>query len=1048
MTQPRHRYWAFISYSHQDKAWGDWLHKRLETYRVPRRLVGKPHWSGTIPRRLFPIFRDRDELPSSADLGGVLNEALRQSRYQIIICSPRAAQSRWVNEEIKHFKSLGRENQLLAFIVDGEPRVGSERECFPPALRFKSDAAGNLTDARTEIVAADARKGRDGRDGAVLKLIAGLLGVSYDDLKQRERQRHLWRNVQWAAVGIATFLAAFGGWRWFEQYKEAQALEAHIEKVYDLGRRELLEHHEARAAVYLNEAYRLGRDTPALRFMLGQAMQAIDPLEDIRIDTGGPVRRPAFAPDSKSFITPTETKDGVIAQIWETATGKQLALLKDLPKVPLVTRFLPDGKKVLVSGFTEEQLDQTRGTGAFTGIWDKTSGVRIARFDGHSGRFGQPLDAQGRWLVTADVADAPSAHIWDLNKGTLARTVVAGAPVLAASISPDGRYVLTGDATGATQLWDRASGRPAIRLSGTVTGHIVGLLFSSDGKRALAFGARGDVRVWQIDTGHLELAFAADSAGFNDAALDDQHGRLLTIGTEGYKVWDIERGLLQLSRARDLINWSNAALSTDASLLVTIDATQSTAEVMHLASRNTLLTLERTGIVHAAAFSLDGQHLLLAHGQGQVELWRLPMRLLQQFVHPQRQGKFSSLYATRFDPAEQRVLTASYDGTLRLWNVASGEETQRIDEASPLIDAAFSPDGHQLASLTIDGHLRLRESVTLQEIFIRALGPIWAADPILFSPDSRAVVTLPDAAQPASKDLKVWGTGDREPLTLRLGCLPSAAAFSLHAPVLLTGCLDGSVQQWGITGGEQLRRDETQSGRVWRIAENPSRPLFATAQVGDSNIRLWGIGAKDLPVLRLPPSQFPQAIAFSLDGDTLGIGSSSGGVFVAGLGSHTIKSLGAHTKEVQGVRFLENGLLLTWRADSTGEALGSTERRVAGQRSAARFSCLVGRHRPPRLTPAHWGLRRGCLDLGHRAGAPQRCGYPTASGMRLALAPPARVAGARRYERQRVPATSRNATLGRGAGLTLGALLLPAGRSRRATQSLLERTYRLVERLA
>src|SRR5947208_7054452 len=88
------KFWAFISYSHQDRRWGDWLHRSLETYRVPRRLVGKPSRDGVVPARVFPIFRDREELPVSADLGSNINEALRDSRYLILICSPRAAGSR------------------------------------------------------------------------------------------------------------------------------------------------------------------------------------------------------------------------------------------------------------------------------------------------------------------------------------------------------------------------------------------------------------------------------------------------------------------------------------------------------------------------------------------------------------------------------------------------------------------------------------------------------------------------------------------------------------------------------------------------------------------------------------------------------------------------------------------------------------------------------------------------------------------------------------------------------------------------------------------
>jgi hypothetical protein len=56
------KYWAFISYSHADAKWGDWLHAALETYRVPSRLVRKAQPEGSVPKRIFPVFRDREEL--------------------------------------------------------------------------------------------------------------------------------------------------------------------------------------------------------------------------------------------------------------------------------------------------------------------------------------------------------------------------------------------------------------------------------------------------------------------------------------------------------------------------------------------------------------------------------------------------------------------------------------------------------------------------------------------------------------------------------------------------------------------------------------------------------------------------------------------------------------------------------------------------------------------------------------------------------------------------------------------------------------------------
>src|ERR1044072_4729521 len=114
-----YKYWAFISYSHADEEWAKWLHKSLETYRVPRKMVGRKTAYGEIPRRLMPIFRDRDELPGASDLGGKLTEALTRSRNLIVICSPKSAVSKWVNEEIKTYKSLGSDARVLCLVGDG-----------------------------------------------------------------------------------------------------------------------------------------------------------------------------------------------------------------------------------------------------------------------------------------------------------------------------------------------------------------------------------------------------------------------------------------------------------------------------------------------------------------------------------------------------------------------------------------------------------------------------------------------------------------------------------------------------------------------------------------------------------------------------------------------------------------------------------------------------------------------------------------------------------------------------------------------------------------
>ena len=203
MDQPKYR--AFLSYSHRDAKWADWLHKGLEAYRPPKILIGTSTVRGVVPKRLTPIFRDREELASATDLGSVISEALQQSACQIVICSPQAAKSHWVNEEIIAFKRLGREDRIFCLIVAGEPNATDqpgavEEECFPPALRFRLGADGQLSDVRTEPIAADARPGKGGRQAAKLKLIAGVLGLGYDALRRREQQR---RNRRLFAITCA-----------------------------------------------------------------------------------------------------------------------------------------------------------------------------------------------------------------------------------------------------------------------------------------------------------------------------------------------------------------------------------------------------------------------------------------------------------------------------------------------------------------------------------------------------------------------------------------------------------------------------------------------------------------------------------------------------------------------------------------------------------------------------------------------------------------------------------------------------------------------------
>jgi tetratricopeptide (TPR) repeat protein len=201
------KYKAFISYSHSDEKWASWLHRALESYRPPKPIVGNETPMGKIPARLSPVFRDRDELPSATNLGELLTESLRRSATQVVICSPAAAKSHWVNEEILTFKRLGRSRRIFCLIVGGEPWASKmpgreDEECFPPALRYEIGEDNNLSDVFAEPIAADARPEGDGKPNARLKLISGMLGVGFDALKQREASRRHKRMLIFSTASL------------------------------------------------------------------------------------------------------------------------------------------------------------------------------------------------------------------------------------------------------------------------------------------------------------------------------------------------------------------------------------------------------------------------------------------------------------------------------------------------------------------------------------------------------------------------------------------------------------------------------------------------------------------------------------------------------------------------------------------------------------------------------------------------------------------------------------------------------------------------------
>lgn len=278
------KYFAFISYRHADnkqpgRQWATWLHQAIETYEVPTDLVGKVNERGDlIPARIFPIFRDEEELPAHSNLGDAITRALDETRLLIVLCSPRAVESSYVADEIEYFKKLGCSDRIIAAIIDGEPNCSwdegklkggfnVEDECFPVPLQFEYDNNGRRTQKHAEPIASDFRVNNEGKieEGwtsveayrlhlekridvdkisiaeklktyqkqqhlMVLKIVAGVLGVPLGELTQRDKEYQLLLERQkakklrrWlAGVFVLACAAVVAGVFAFVQQQRAQ----------------------------------------------------------------------------------------------------------------------------------------------------------------------------------------------------------------------------------------------------------------------------------------------------------------------------------------------------------------------------------------------------------------------------------------------------------------------------------------------------------------------------------------------------------------------------------------------------------------------------------------------------------------------------------------------------------------------------------------------------------------------------------------------------------------------------------------------------------
>jgi WD40 repeat protein len=552
------RYRAFISYSHVDAQWGKWLHSAIEAYRPPARAR-----AGTA--RIRPVFRDDEESAASPDLAAAISKALEQSDALVVICSPHSARSKWVNKEIGEFKALGRESRIFGIIVDGKP-YDPTNNCFPPNF-LSVEVTHEPGTKALEPLAIDVRV--YGRHDTMLKVVSGLLNISYDVLKRRDRQRAI-RRVIIASSAMIVLFSVYAASLFFQ----ARAVNLQVSSVL------------AALALKSSEEGDHGR---ALRFAtLSATGSLISPVaadaEPALVRTyyfstlHGEFREHKFSIYSIAFDASAErllsgSQDGTVRFLKRTDAGSwvpEQSFIKDEGHV-MDARFAERGKAVIVLSMTGSGVTLWRegsGTwtrqGALSPHQDLIRAFDVSK-DGNLAVLGYQDNTVEIWQF--------SKEIWSLAKPLPDTSLIP----TAVAIAEGNARVAIGFFDGSIRIYDLNNAGAFVesshfQLLQTEARH---LAFSSSGDRLLA-GALRELRVVAREqaTVWIEIGQIGPDMSISQGAFLSESGNLVVTNAGGSaaKIWIEQSGRtwLEVGKFGTGTQYSRSiAASTDGTIFAT-----------------------------------------------------------------------------------------------------------------------------------------------------------------------------------------------------------------------------------------------------------------------------------------------------------------------------------------------------------------------------------------------------------------------------------------------------------------------------------------------
>lgn len=740
---PSYKYFAFISYKREDEKWAKWLQNKLETYRFPSLL--RKEYDKQLPSNLRPIFRDKTDISKTGDLKLILHEELVNSKYLIVICSPRSARSEWVNQEILEFQKLGREENIIPFIIDGAPNSPDPTvQCYPPTI------SENILGISVKEV---------GKEKAVIKVIAAMLGISFDILWNRHRERIFKQRLKIiSAVVVAIIL--------FSAILVRQNLKI------------------------VEQNAKIQAQSESLHITNEQLKEKNNELEE---------KNRVIEENNEKIVSANQQ---LSEQIMETNRQKNRALigqseyLADLSRqqlkandamlaLMLALEALPQNLKHPNRPYVPEAEGALRNVNFYLDSKEPKARVTLLD-DGVNSAFFNP---DGTKVVTA--SDDGIVRLWDAESGEkLVDCLGYKVQVYMAVFSPDGKKVAAASKDSTVRVWNVSDGK----VESICIGHkdeVLSVMFSPDSKKIVTASKDSTVKIWDVQSGKIQVDYTRHTKQVNTAVFSPD-GKYILSASNDYtaRLWSVEDGKDITVYSRHSGNVVDLALSPDGNFLATASA-DNTVRIWDLKNTKCVVCSGHEKIVNMVRFSSDGKQVVTASDDGAVGVWDVSNgnRKLS-FSH----GSGFEMKSAMFNKDGTKILSASA-GSAELHDSSTGEQLENGLYGGRF--AMYSSDGKRV--LTSDGEARIWDLEEGNDVIVCS-GHTGTIQRIVLSSDRKQMLTMSE-----DTTVRIWDTETGKLFSTCVGHtdIINTAVFAPKEQYILTASEDHTIRQWKIDDGKK-----------------------------------------------------------------------------------------------------------------------------------------------------------------------------------------------------------------------------------------------------